>query len=271
MPLPTTEPEATDPEATPSARPLVWLPADHRLLGSEPHRMPYLVLGDKYARAVRVNAQAQPVVFALAQADQVATLLALVDGVVLTGSASNVDPSHYGQGVADPSLPLDAERDGLTLALVRGCLAQGVPLLGVCRGFQEINVALGGSLHQQVQCVPGRLDHRANDDQPLAQQYAPAHRIHIAPDSAMAGWAGGTTAQVNSLHGQGIDRLAVGLRAVAHAPDGQVEAFEVEAASAFAWAVQWHPEWHCTDNPFYSAIFAAFGDACARHQRGRLT
>jgi putative glutamine amidotransferase len=249
--------------------PLVWVPADHRMLGTEPYRMDYLVLGDKYARAVKVGALAQPVMFPLVQASQIASLLPLVDGVMLTGSPSNVNPSHFGEAVTDPSLPLDAERDGLTLALVHSCMAQGVPLLGVCRGFQEINVALGGSLHQQVQNVPGMMDHRASDDWPLEQQYAPVHDIAIAPDSAMAQWAGGTTARVNSLHGQGVNRLATGLRAVARAPDGLVEAFEVEGVSTFACAMQWHPEWRCWENPFYSAIFKAFGDACAQRRRGR--
>lgn len=249
--------------------PLVWMPADHRLLGADDHRMPYLVLGDKYARAVQVGAQAQPVMFPLAQASQIPELLPLVDGVMLTGSVSNVHPGHFGEAVADPSLPLDAERDGLTLALVQACVAQGVPLLGVCRGFQEINVALGGSLHQQVHLVPGFMDHRAPDDLPVAQQYAPVHDIRIAADSAMAQWAGGTTARVNSLHGQGMARLAQGLRAVAHAPDGVVEAFEITGARSFACAVQWHPEWLCWENPFYAAIFKAFGDACAQRRRGR--
>ena len=126
---------------------MVWLPADHRLLGDHGHQMPFLLLGDKYARAVKVGAHAQPVMFPLADAAQVPALLSLVDGVMLTGSPSNVHPSHFDEDVADPSLPLDTERDSLTLALVRACVQQAVPLLGVCRGFQEINVALGGSLH----------------------------------------------------------------------------------------------------------------------------
>ncbi|MDP3422573.1 MAG: gamma-glutamyl-gamma-aminobutyrate hydrolase family protein [Burkholderiaceae bacterium] len=252
-----------------SPTPLVWLPADHRELGNEPHRMPFLVLGDKYIRAVRVGAHAQPVVFGLAQADQIDHLLSLVDGVMLTGSPSNVNPAHFGESVADPSLPLDAERDHLTLALVKACVAQGVPLLGVCRGFQEINVALGGSLHQQVQEVPGLMDHREPKHLPIEVQYAPAHDIAIEPASAMAVWAGGTTARVNSLHGQGVNRLASGLRAVAHAPDGLVEAFEVEAATTFACAVQWHPEWRCWENRFYAAILGAFGEACVQRRRGR--
>lgn len=249
--------------------PLVWLPADHRLLGTDPHRMPYLVLGDKYARAVKVGARAQPVVFALAQASQIGQLLPMVDGVMLTGSPSNVHPSHFNEWVLDPSLPLDPERDGLTLALIRACLAQGVPLLGICRGFQEINVALGGSLYQAVHDVPGRFDHREPDEASADAQYAPVHDIAIAPDSLLARLAGGTAARVNSLHGQGVNRLADGLRAVAHAPDGQIEAFEVAGARNFALAVQWHPEWRCWENPFYQSIFTAFGQACAQRAQAR--
>lgn len=249
--------------------PLVWLPADHRLLGDDLHRMPFLVLGDKYARAVKVGAAAQPVMFPLAEASQIPALLALVDGVMLTGSPANVHPSHFDEPVADPSLPLDPERDGLTLALVKACVAQGVPLLGICRGFQEINVAFGGSLHQRVHLVPGMMDHREPGNVAPVQQYAPAHTIAIEPGSCLATWAGGTMASVNSLHGQGVNRLGAGLRALAHAPDGLVESFEIEGVTTFAVAMQWHPEWRCWESPFYTAIFQAFGEACEARRRGR--
>lgn len=249
---------------------LVWLPADHRLMGRDDHPMPFLVLGDKYARAVKEVSLSQPVLFPLADADSIPDLLALVDGVMLTGSPSNVHPSHFGESIADPTLPLDPQRDALTLALVKACVAQGVPLLGVCRGFQEINVALGGTLLQQVHAQPGMLDHREDKNAPYAVQYAAAHQIRIEADSAMAQWAGGTAARVNSLHGQGIGRLAQGLRAIAHAPDGLVEAFEVRGASAFAYAMQWHPEWRPAENVFYTGIFQAFGDACRARQSSRL-
>lgn len=243
-------------------RPLVWLPMDHRQRGGDDSSLPYLYLGDKYARAVHDGAMAQPVSFPLADTADIPALLALVDGVMLTGSPSNVHPSHFGEPVADPSLPLDPARDTLTFALVRHCIAMGVPLLGVCRGFQEINVALGGSLHQAVHALPGMLDHRENETAPLDVQYGLSHELRVVPDSAMAQWAGGVLTQVNSLHGQGIAQLAPGLRAIGHAPDGLVEAFEISGAPAFAYAVQWHPEWRWSENPFYTAIFAAFGAAC---------
>lgn len=249
---------------------MVWLPADHRLMGDHGHQMPFLLLGDKYARAVKVGAQAQPVMFPLADTDQISDLLALVDGVMLTGSPSNVHPSHFAEDVADPSLPLDAERDLLTLALVKACVHEGVPLLGICRGFQEINVALGGTLHQRVQEVPGLMDHREPKGAPPDEQYAPRHSVRFAPGSVFEQWAGGPETQVNSLHGQGINRLADGLEALAHAPDGVVEAFGVRGARTFAYAVQFHPEWRCWETPFYAAIFEAFGRACRSRHSLRL-
>jgi putative glutamine amidotransferase len=230
--------------------------------------MPYLVLGDKYARAVKDHAQAEPVVFPMVQAEQIETLLNLVDGVMLTGSPSNVHPSHFGEEVADPTLPLDAHRDSLSLELVKACVAGSVPLMGICRGFQEINVAMGGSLHQQVHGVPAMMDHRENQQVAFDEQYAPRHAVRLVSGSILEAWAGAPSVQVNSLHGQGVNRLARGLRALAHAPDGLIEAFEVEGASNFAYAVQWHPEWRTAENPFYAAMFGAFGLACrARHAK----
>jgi putative glutamine amidotransferase len=249
---------------------MVWLPADHRLMGDHNHQMPFLVLGDKYARAAKEGAGVQPVVFPLAEVEQIPELLLMVDGVMLTGSPANVHPSHYNEDVADPNLPLDPARDTLTLALVKACVAQGVPLLGVCRGYQEINVAMGGSLHQQVQNVPGLMDHREPKGAPYEEQYAPSHSIRLEAGSEFETWAGGLEVRVNSLHGQGINRLATGLKPLAWAPDGLVEAFAVEGAHSFAYAVQWHPEWRTLDNPFYTAIFAAFGHACRSRESLRL-
>ncbi len=249
---------------------MVWLPADHRLLGDHGHQMPFLLLGDKYARAVKLGAQAQPVMFPLADTDQIGELLSLVDGVMLTGSPSNVHPSHFDEAVADPGLPLDPDRDALTLALVKACVREGVPLLGVCRGFQEINVAMGGSLYQRVHEVPGLMDHREPKGAPYDVQYAPSHPLRAVPGSAFEAWAGGPEVMVNSLHGQGIARLAPGLEAMALAPDGLVEAVAIQGARTFAYAVQFHPEWRCWETPFYAAIFEAFGKACRSRHSLRL-
>lgn len=245
---------------------MVWLPADHRLLGDHGHQMPFLLLGDKYARAVKVGAQAQPVMFPLAEPDQISELLSMVDGVMLTGSPSNVHPSHFDEDVADPTLPLDPARDTLTLALVKACVHEGVPLLGVCRGFQEINVALGGTLHQAVQEQPGLADHRAPEGRPAAEQYAPSHSLQVQPGGVLEQLLGAVRIEVNSLHGQGVDRLAPGLRVEAVAPDGLVEAFSVIDAPGFNLCVQWHPEWQAATNPVSMALLRAFGSAVRQYR-----
>lgn len=250
----------------PAHKPLVWLPACHRNLDiADPGG--YTVLADRYAAAV-ADIGLQPILFPMAGADDVAALLPHVDGVLLTGSPSNVEATHYGSAALPTDL-LDPRRDALTMALVRHAIAGGVPLFGVCRGLQEMNVALGGSLHQRVHEEPGYLDHRDPDDEPLEVQFGLRHPVRLAAGSDFARWAGGTEAQVNSLHGQGIKRLADGLVAEGFAPDGLVEAVRVENATAFACAVQWHPEWQHAANPFYANTLQAFADACRQHRHRR--
>lgn len=241
---------------------LVWLPVDRRYLGEDGKRSPFYVLGEKYALSLKQVAAVEPVLFPAAKAEALPAMLSMVHGVLLTGSPANVHPAHFGEQVTDPRLPLDAHRDELTLPLVRACVEQGVPLLGICRGFQEINVALGGSLHQQVHHVDGMADHRENTELSFDEQYGLSHEVHMVPGTPFAQWAGGPTARVNSLHGQGVNRLADGLTAMAHAPDGLVEAFGVTGAQTFAYAVQWHPEWRTDQHPFYREILLAFGQAC---------
>jgi putative glutamine amidotransferase len=141
-----------------------------------------------------------------------------------------------------------------------------VPLLGVCRGLQEMNVALGGSLYQRVHGEPGLMDHREPAEADLEAQFAARHEVLLKEGSAFAQWAGGLRATVNSLHGQGIRRLGQGLAAEAIAPDGLVEGVRVEGARAFAYAVQWHPEWRHASHPFYERMLEAFAAAC----RGRF-
>ena len=249
-----------------AARPVVLIPACNRTLGD--HR--YQVAGDKYVESVRL-AGCQPLVVpttaASASADELDALLDLADGVLLTGSASNVHPVHFGEDVHDAALPLDPARDAWTLPLIPRVLARGIPLLAICRGFQEVNVALGGSLHQAVQEVPAKLDHRDAATAPLAIQYGPAHDVAVAPGGLLADVLAGLPdlahLRVNSLHGQGVNRLAPGLRVEATAPDGLVEAFTVNPAPGFNLSVQWHPEWQAASNPASMRLFASFGKACA--------
>ncbi len=252
------------------ARPVVLIPACNRTLGDHS----YQVAGDKYVEAVRL-AGCQPLVVptTAAPAAELDALLDLADGVLLTGSASNVHPRHFGEAVHDAALPLDAARDAWTLPLIPRVLARGIPLLAICRGFQEVNVALGGSLHQAVQEVPGKADHRDAATAPLAVQYGPAHDVNVVPGgflaNVLAGLPGMPCIRVNSLHGQGVNRLAPGLRVEAVAPDGLVEAFTVSPAPGFNLSVQWHPEWQAASNPTSMRLFASFGQACAAFREQR--
>ena len=254
-----------------ATRPVVLIPACNRTLGDHT----YQVAGDKYVEAVRL-AGCQPLIIpttVAASVDELDALLALADGVLLTGSASNVHPRHFGEDVHDTALPLDATRDAWTLPLIPRVLARGIPLLAICRGFQEVNVALGGSLHQAVQEVAGKNDHRDADNAALEVQYGPAHNVAVVPGGLLAEVLAGLPdlahLRVNSLHGQGVNRLAPGLRVEAVAPDGLIEAFKVAHAAGFNLSVQWHPEWQAASNPTSMRLFASFGKACAdfREQR----
>lgn len=250
----------------PQGKPLVWLPACHRHLDlSDPGG--YTVLADRYALAV-CRLGLQPVLFPMAGADEVPALLPWVDGVLLTGSPSNVEATRFGAEVLATDLT-DPRRDGLTMALVRAAVAAGTPLLGVCRGLQEINVALGGTLHQRLHAVPGLADHREPPGVGIELQFAARHEVRLAPGSAFAAWAGGLQAEVNSLHDQGVERLADGLEAQAWAPDGLVEGVQVKGADAFAYGVQWHPEWQFAGTPFYARTLEAFAEACQARRHAR--
>lgn len=227
-----------------------------------------LTAGRKYVDAARL-AGGVPLVVPNARADEIEALLALADGILLTGSPSNVHPSYFHQTVHDPALPLDPERDQWTLPLIRRALEWGIPVFAICRGMQEVNVALGGTLYQAVHELPGRLDHRDRDDVPESTQYGPAHELATTPGGLLARITGRTGFAVNSLHGQAVDRLAPGLRTEALAPDGTIEAFTVTHAPGFNLCVQWHPEWHAADNPVSMRLFEAFGQACAAHAARR--
>ena len=247
-------------------KPLVWLPACHRNLDLDDPGG-YSVLADRYALAVP-QLGLQPVLFPMPEAEDIPCLLPLVDGILLTGSPSNVEATHFGATALATDL-LDPRRDQLTMHLVRSALAKAVPLFGVCRGLQEMNVALGGSLYQSVHGEAGMMDHREPAEAELAVQFAERHDVLLEPGSAFAEWAGGTRAKVNSLHGQGIKRLGESLVAEARAPDGLVEGVRVQGASTFAFGVQWHPEWRHDQHPFYQRTLQAFAQACREHRDGK--
>jgi putative glutamine amidotransferase len=249
-------------------RPVIGLPADRRMLGKHP----FHAVGEKYIRAVTEGAGAIAFLIpALGRELDLDEVLEHVDGLLLTGSPSNVEPQHYEGAPSLPGTLHDAERDATTLPLIRKAVDAGVPLLGICRGFQEINVALGGTLEQRLHEIPGNLDHRDDESAPLDEQYAPAHDVILEPAGVLRQLAGTERVRVNSLHAQGVARLAGDLVVEARAPDGVIEAFRVRAARRFALAVQWHPEWQVMSNSFSRALFAAFGAASRERAREQVT
>jgi putative glutamine amidotransferase len=244
--------------------PIIGIPCDHRMIGAHP----FHAVGDKYIVAVREGAGALPLLIpVLAEPLKVEDILRVMDGLLFTGSPSNVAPRHYGGHEPRKETVLDERRDGLTLPLMHAAAAAGTPMLCLCRGFQELNVAFGGTLHQHLQEVPGRDDHRADKNADLEVQYGPAHDISIVPGGMLAKLASQHSFKVNSLHSQGIDKLAPSLRAEAVAPDGTIEAVSKSDARGFVLGLQWHPEWRFAEDPLSRAIFAAFGKAVRAHAR----
>jgi putative glutamine amidotransferase len=230
----------------------------------------YHISGDKYVRAVASAAKGLPLILpSLADLQTSSDILDALDGILFTGSPSNIEPFHYNGPASAPGTAHDSARDATTLPLIRAAVEAGIPVLGICRGFQEMNVAFGGSLHQNVHEAGPFMDHREDDSLPLEGQYAPSHPVHVQAGGVLAGLGLASEIQVNSIHGQGIERLAPGLRVEAVAPDGLIEAVSVIEGKAFALGVQWHPEWQVSSNPDYLAIFQAFGDACRKHAQQR--
>ena len=222
-----------------------------------------------YVDAVIDGCGAIPIVIpAAGDRIDVDAVLDRVDGVLVTGARSNVHPSNYGVEETDDYGPFDTERDLTTLPLIAQAIERGIPLFVVCRGFQELNVAFGGSLATEVQNLPGRIDHRSPQSDNQDERFALAHDVNLVPGGVMEEILGAGTIRVNSLHRQAVDRLADILEVEATAPDGTIEGVRVKDATAFALGVQWHPEyWVTTDEPS-KRLFTAFGDAVRAYYRG---
>ena len=238
-------------------KPVIGIPADRRLLGQHW----FHCVGEKYINAVALAADAVPVLVPALGEQHLQDWLESFDGILFTGSASNVEPHRYQGEHSAPGTLHDPERDATTLPMITRAVEAGLPVFGICRGFQEMNVAFGGTLIQNLQEQPGLLDHREDKTQPLEGQYAPAHEVELTEGGLLNRIAGQRRIKVNSVHSQGVGRLGAGLLTEAVAEDGVIEAFRVDSAPAFALAVQWHPEWRVMDNPFSRALFAAFGQA----------
>jgi putative glutamine amidotransferase len=246
--------------------PLIGVPADLRQIDG----MPFHAVGDKYVRAVLTAAHGLPVVVpAFGALYDIPALVQALDGLMLTGSPSNVHPSHYGTPASPEAEPYDRPRDATTLPIIRAALDHAVPLLAICRGFQELNVALGGTLHARVHDLPDRMDHRGPKHDDLDVRYGPRHSVAVTPGGSLERLAEAAELTVNSLHWQAIDRLAEGLRVEAVADDGTIEAVSVPRARNFALAVQWHPEYKVLENDFSTTLFTAFGQAAQARAQAR--
>ena len=246
--------------------PLVGLPADTH----ESHGFLYHSIGDKYTRAVAEAANCSPVMIpSMIDVLQLDALLDHFDGILMTGAVSNVHPPHYGEPPSADHEPYDHARDATTLKLISRVVERGIPLFCICRGFQELNVVMGGTLETELQRGEGRLDHRAAKNDDTDVRYGPSHMINIRAGGMLEKILGKRETMVNSIHRQGIKRLAPGLAVEATATDGVIEAVSVRDAKTFAFGTQWHPEFKAMNNPDSVKLFAAFGEAVRAHAAKR--
>jgi putative glutamine amidotransferase len=241
-----------------SPPPLIGIPCCRR----EINDTPFHAVAEKYVTAITDTGGALPLLIpAVGPRFDVEELVDRVDGLLITGSPSNVEPHHYEGPPSVPGTAHDPERDATTLPLIRLAVARGVPILAICRGIQELNVALGGTLHQRLYEVEGRMDHRTPKGPPIEVRYShQAHPVKLTPGGLLHRLAGTAEPMVNSLHSQGIDRLAPGLVVEAVAPDGQIEAVRLPDAE-FVVGVQWHPEFAVRQHPFSLRLFEVFAEA----------
>jgi putative glutamine amidotransferase len=234
---------------------------------------PFYTVNDRYPHAVIEAAGCLPVLIpAVGPQIDISAFLDRLDGLLITGSPSNVEPSHYGGPPSREGTLHDPDRDATTLPLIREAVRRDLPVLAICRGIQELNVALGGTLHQRIFDMPERFNHRRRKGRmTMDERYGPAHPVALAEGGMLRQLAGGAAEiMVNSLHGQGIDRSAPDLLVEAAAPDGQIEAVSLPGAR-FVVGVQWHPEYKAVENPFSRALFGAFAQACHATIAGSAT
>jgi putative glutamine amidotransferase len=238
------------------SRPIVIIPSCTKMIDGHP----FDAVGRKYSAAVGEVADCQPLLVPVGpRMTDIGAILEVADAILLSGSVSNVAPEHYGEQVRVRPDALDPLRDAVTLPLIRAAVERKTPLFAICRGFQELNVALGGSLYQAVHEVNGHSDHRARTEVSLEEAYGPTHPVTLR--GKLRDWVGSDQIMVNSLHWQGIARLANGLKPEAFAADGLIEAVRGPDDEAFCLGVQWHPEWGAKANPVSTSLFRRFGAA----------
>ena len=241
------------------SRPVVGILGNFHLVNDQ---YPAQHCGESNIEAVSQVAGALPLVLpARPDVAAIPDVLDAVDGVVLPGGRPNVHPSFYGHDETEAHGTFDLNRDNVALPLIRACVEKGVPILGICRGFQEFNVAFGGTLHPEIRDLPGRMNHRMPPDGTLEEKFAHRHVVQLTPGGRFARIFGADEVMVNTLHGQGITDPGERVVVEGYAPDGTPEAIHVEGAAGFAMAVQWHPEWNAAQDPVSRPLFEAFGRA----------
>jgi putative glutamine amidotransferase len=248
---------------TTAPRPLICVSANARP-PDDRRRPPTYATSERYVRSLMQMVCCTPVLMPpLGDVMDAAQLVSHVDGIVLTGGAANVEPHHYSGPPFPDDEQIDPGRDALVLPLVRACIAERVPVFGICRGIQEINVALGGSLHYRIHQLPGKNDHRMPRDENVTREeiYRLKHKVALTPGGLFQSLVGQDEVMVNSLHGQGVDRLGTGLVVEAMSPDGVIEGLRYDDPAQFIVGVQWHAEWEPEQHALSGALYTAFGEA----------
>lgn len=236
-------------------KPVIGVIACERVVEGEPAQ----AVKHRYLEAVERYANAVPVVIPTNQAEaNAAEIVERLDALLLTGSGSNIEPHRYGSDRA-PVAPSDRSRDGFGAALIHAAITAGKPVFGICRGLQEINVALGGTL-RDMRAEPGAKAHHAPSEADLDETFGHAHEVSVATGSVLQRYATATSLSVNSVHYQAIDRLGEGLVANATGPGGIVEAISALKTPAPVFAVQWHPEWRPDNRPHDLAFWKYLGE-----------
>ena len=249
-------------EALNACKPLVCVPASHVEIRPEGYRVH--ATGSNCVESVERFSECVPIILpALADRIDLESFAARIDGLLLTGGRANIEPYHYGGDPFPDDEFIDPGRDNTVLPLVRACVEAEVPVFGICRGIQELNVALGGTLHYRVHQVPGMDDHRMpqREDVTAEQIFEPRHPVCLARGGTFEGLVGRSDVMVNSLHGQGIDRLAECLEVEARSPDGIIEGVRLRDDATFTVGVQWHAEWKPEEHALSRALFREFGAA----------
>ena len=249
------------------ARPIIGIIGNQHLINDQ---YPTHASGTMNSAAVAEVAECVPMVIpADPRFVTVADLLEVCAGFLFTGGRPNVHPEEYGEAETEAHGAFDRARDAVVLPLIRACVARGQPILGVCRGFQEVNVAMGGSLYPEISDLPGRMNHRMPPDGTLEECFALRHVVTFTEGGVFHRLMGAREVMTNTLHGQGIARPAAGIVIDGHAPDGTPEAIYVKDAPGFTLSVQWHPEWNAGNDPVSRPLFQAFGQAAAVWAAGR--